>query len=640
MWRASDLLLPVHGRSSPTDDDVQSMIDELHDEWVPDEESAPDPPDLLAWLATKFGIDWSAFTFEGLNVEFKSRCAQVSALNGFVVASTSLYDDDIVRDKLIRVASCIRSAYDSILHSSLLYHHIDVGREMRIPLECQIETLMNMDMAVLTSFQRLYIYFVKQVQVAEYQRVGSELWKQIFSEDGYPTHAWERVCTVHQFLTKLVSPETNHEQWRNMTNPRDNRDCCVKHFIDSFPEQEVDRYKWSYRNAIYLVDTDTAWRYDERDLWDQQAHALQAYRRQNGWEVEYTVKPPSADKMSVKYMTNEFRFVITPETEACFDVKAIPLVALEKLFTPQKLTKETQECVIMMMGRLFFKLGWDKWQVFLFFLGTANSGKSTIAKFIRHFYPANFLGTIPNDIEKQFGISAFYSKLLCICSEVKQNFGLSQAAFQSMASGEEISIAIKGQTAFQHLWDSPFLLIGNELPGYKNAAGSVDRRIFSIEFPYTIRKRDADPFLFEKILSDIDLFHRKAVRLYLDMIRKHGDKDIWCDSPCIVSQQIMEFKDSMRNTIDCLYNFISDACRFDHDTSNSMPLSDFKELYQAFRRENNEDRVRWNKDHFRTTFNEFGLKIKKGVVDLGNGNAKQAEIITGICLRDDQVDMS
>ena len=93
----------------------------------------------------------------------------------------------------------------------------------------------------------------------------------------------------------------------------------------------------------------------------------------------YTAEKPGAQDVAVRHFDLAFRYAITPETEAHFDPTAIELPAMEKIMNVQELSADTQQWLVLMLCRLFFPVGYDRWQVVLFIRGIAGSGKSTLA---------------------------------------------------------------------------------------------------------------------------------------------------------------------------------------------------------------------------------------------------------------------
>ena len=347
----------------------------------------------------------------------------------------------------------------------------------------------------------------------------------------------------------------------------------------------------------------------------------------------YTIAVPTADDVAVTHFDVDFRFEITPESEMSFDPSDVKLPEMEKIMTTQGLEHDTQEWLVLMLCRLFFPTGYDRWTVVLFIKGIAGSGKSTLAQIIRSFYPPARITTLSSNIEPRFGLSAIYKGLVCICAEVRDEFGLDQAEWQSCVSGEEVQIAVKQKTAFAHKWDTPFFFLGNQLPRYQNAAGSVDRRFFMIEFRH--RVISSDPHLFDKFMKNIDLFQRKGVSLYHRKLRQHGDKDIWADG--VVGEQLHRWKRNVKESSDALYAFITSG-RFIKRSENYMPLKDFKELYHEYRRDNMFDKVKWTPDHYDAVFQGEGLDCVNETKDYG-GSRKTQIYILGLDVRPDDTEM-
>lgn len=320
---------------------------------------------------------------------------------------------------------------------------------------------------------------------------------------------------------------------------------------------------------------------------------------------QYQTSPPTAEDVAVKFFNTEFRFSITPEAEAAFDPKAVVMPEFDRIVTAQGLSEDSQTWLMVMLARLFFPVGYDKWQVALFIKGRAGSGKSTFAQIIRSFYPEKAISTLTANIERQFGLEGIYQGLICICAEVREKFQLDQGDFQSAVSGEEVQIARKNQTPLPHKWDTPFFLLGNEVFDYSNNSGSIERRIFMFEFNKKVVQ--SDPKLLEKFIKNIDLFHRKAVALYHAILREHGDKDIW--EPGVVGPEIMQWKNSVRKSTDGLYSFLKDENVITLHGDFYMPQDDLKKLYRTWRMDNNWKPQQWTADHYRPTFEDLGLHI-------------------------------
>lgn len=350
-------------------------------------------------------------------------------------------------------------------------------------------------------------------------------------------------------------------------------------------------------------------------------------------ETPYTITPPRSDDVAVKFLDTDFRFRILPEEEANFDPMSIVLPEMEQIMNVQELELDTQKWLLISLARLFFPVKYDQWQVVAFIKGVAGSGKSTLAQIVRDFYPPSCVTTLSSNIEPKFGLSAIYKGLVCVCAEVRADFGLDQGEWQSCISGEEVQINVKCKTAFPHKWTTPFFFLGNELPNYKNASGSVDRRFFLFEFNKKVR--NSDPLLLVKLKKNIDLFHRKCVSLYHAALREHGRKDIWAEG--VVGEQLKTWRDGVKLQTDLLYAFLS-TDRFYFQSDIYMPLDEFKQEYFGFRQSNGMDKVRWAPSHFKSVFDEMGIYIKSEALVYpreAGGNPQVKEYLKGVDLRPD-----
>lgn len=348
----------------------------------------------------------------------------------------------------------------------------------------------------------------------------------------------------------------------------------------------------------------------------------------------YMLKYPTHTDVAVKHFDVHFRFEITPETEETFNPEDVHLPEMEKIMDAQNLTEDSKKWMMIMLCRLFFPIGYDHLQVVLFVKGVAGSGKSTLAQLMRFFYQACQVTTLSSNIEPRFGLSAIYKGLLCICAEVRDNFGLNQGEWQSAASGEELQIPVKNKTAFQHKWTTPFFFLGNELPGYQNASGSVDRRFFMIEFAKKVM--NSDPKLFEKFMRNVDLFQRKGVSMYHKHMRNSGGKDVW--APGVVGEQIMKWRDKMKSSIDVLHAFLETGkFQFTEDPNICVNLNEFKDMYMEYRKSSGYDKAKFTTEHYENVFQEKAVFVAKQKREHppNSGNYKDEKWIFGMSLSPD-----
>ena len=595
----------------PNDATLYALLDLMHTEWVRTDITTGDG--LVAWACGRLEVDATTVTYKSLQEQADKRMLQLVQLDRMFKNRTELLSGDaLIMEKIARIAHVIRQAKVIVESAASLFYHLDSSREMLLPKEWKIENIFcNGADDKCTSFQSLLLYVLQQLSTAEYRRLNGDCYVQELTPSGERTHAWKKTKEeLGDFVYRVTQKESNRDQWMNMTNPPDNGQRVIKHIKEAcnveFPDLIVNRYLFSYDNGLYNVESDMFYPFDAQADWPAMAKEITIFRRENDWGDSYTAVPPTATDVAVKYLNQPFRFDITPDTEETFNPDDIQLKELDKILDAQKLDEGTKRWVLLMLCRLFFPVGFDAWQVMLFIKGIAGSGKSTLAKFIREYYDASMITTLASNLEGKFGLSSIYKGLICVCAEVRADFGLDQGTWQSAVSGEEVSVMEKFKTAFAYKWDTPMFFLGNELPSYPNSSGSVDRRLFMIEFGYIISS--SDPNLYKSMVRNMDNFQRKGVSLYHAARREFGNKDIW-DIPQL-PQQVMDFKATMRKAVDCLDSFLGDKTRFQLDPSAFMKLADFRDMYMAYRKEQGHPPQKWGKDVYSQGFQLHGILEK------------------------------
>jgi len=278
-----------------------------------------------------------------------------------------------------------------------------------------------------------------------------------------------------------------------------------------------------------------------------------------------------------------------------------------------------------MGGRLCFDVGdLDGWQVIPFFKGIARSGKSTlITKVFKKFYENEDVGTLSNNIEKKFGLSAIKDSFMFIAPEVKGDLALEQAEFQSIVSGEDVSVAVKNKTAVSIEWKVPGVLGGNEVPNWKDNSGSVLRRILPWNFSRQVQ--DADPQLDEKLHVEMPIILLKCVRAYLDFSNKYRNKDIWNVVPSYFKQiqkQVAMVASSLTNFLESTY------INFDDDLF--VPQKEFVAKFNQHCRENNLGNHKFHQDFYAGPFSSREIEVRNETVKYKGRLYKHQPIIYGL----------
>ena len=265
-----------------------------------------------------------------------------------------------------------------------------------------------------------------------------------------------------------------------------------------------------------------------------------------------------------------------------------------------------KEWLCIVIGRMHFDLGeLDNWQIMMFLLGQAGSGKSTIlTKIIELFYEREDVGTLSNNIEERFGLSMFEDKLMIIAPEIKGNFKLEQAEFQSMISGESIQYAVKHKNAVSKIWKIPGACAGNEVPQYNDNSGSISRRLMVFLFNKKVIK--GDTYLGKKLEKELPYIQYACIRAYLDAVNKYESSDIWS----VVPKYFHDSRDEMAETTNSLVHFLnSDKVNFGAELY--CKESFFIEIFNKHCKEMNLGKSRWSRQFCMGPFKHMELNPEK-----------------------------
>jgi hypothetical protein len=191
-----------------------------------------------------------------------------------------------------------------------------------------------------------------------------------------------------------------------------------------------------------------------------------------------------------------------------------------------------------------------------------------------------------------------------IAPEIKGDFCLEQAEFQSMVSGEDVSIAIKGQTAKSVEWKCPGVLGGNEIPNWKDNSGSVLRRILPWNFAKQVK--DADTQLDEKLNQEIPAILLKCVRAYLDYAQKYRNKDIWN----VVPEYFKTVQKQVAMVASTLHNFL-ESTNLIYGSELYVPQKIFVQVFNQHCQANNLGRPKFNPDFYAGPFSSREIEVRE-----------------------------
>lgn len=417
-----------------------------------------------------------------------------------------------------------------------------------------------LDMEDLKPTHMYTLYLLGSMFKSRYRRFEGQVFEQIFKY-GHATHAWREKCDIKSAVRSFCTKERNFQMWKYMTDGM--FDPAVKYLGEcqdiEFPDLKIKRRVWSFEDGIYDASDDRFWFYGQHT--DESLVSCKLIDKQfsgvyfNGDPIDGNPIPGSPKR--------SYDEILTP--------------LFDSIFEPQEWDQTMVKWMFAFMGRLFYQVNErDSWQVIPFLKGVAGTGKSTVIKVIQMMYSTRDVGVISNNIEKKFGLSTVFNKTIFIIPELKGDFQMDQAEFQSMVTGEEISMAVKHETPMVGKWIAPGIIAGNESARWEDKSGSICRRIVVLDFPNKIPQEKSDPNLLSNIKDvEIPSIIRKATLAYDWAVNTYGNSDIWTALPPRVCAE----KKKLQYSTNPLYAFVnSDKVEIDSEqyTLESIFISQLK----------------------------------------------------------------
>lgn len=436
-----------------------------------------------------------------------------------------------------------------------------------------------------TPYQKLLLFLLHQAYDEGYRRYRDQCCIEIRN-----TRAWKPVKEIKDFVYDTTQKEDNPEMWKNLTSRGGLVSDVVRHLTNckdfQFPEIKKDRHTWSFANGL-LVGKD--WNADDQKYQIK----YYPYNSRDFRELDPTL-------VSCKYFDLPF-----DPYEEIVDWYDIPTPHMQRVLDYQRFDIDVCKWMYVFCGRLCFEVNeLDGWQVIPFLKGIARSGKSTlITKVCKLFYECEDVATLSNNIEKKFGLQSIYRGFMFISPEIKGDLQLEQAEFQSLVSGEDVSVARKNETALSMQWKTPGILGGNEVPNWKDNSGSILRRLATWNFGRQVA--DADPHLDQKLEQEIPAILCKCLRAYLDYAHKYADKDIWN----VLPKYFKTVQSQIATVTNALQHFLcSEKFKFGPDLF--IPQTLFIARFNEHCKQNNLGTHRFNQDFYAGPFSAKELEVR------------------------------
>ena len=460
----------------------------------------------------------------------------------------------------------------------------------------------------LNPYQVFILDILNELERQKLRKSREMVCEEVITEKGYRTKAWKPVCTIKEKIHEMSDKNTSSDRWKYATKkPSMVRDVSV-HLEEcndvQFPSLTKNRHSWSFRNGVFVGDSDGMhfYRYGTEEFSKLDRHMVTS-----------------------KYFDDDF-----DDYTGSNDWREIPTPLLDSIMNYQGWDDDVKRWAYIMIGRLTFKLNEaDTWQVIPFCKGIAQSGKSTLLNYVvKLFYEPSDVSVMANNIEEKFGLSSIYQANLFIGPEIKHDFRIDQAEFQSLISGEEIQIARKNKNAVTIQWDVPGILAGNETPGFSDNSGSILRRLMLFKFGRQVS--DGDARLGEKLAKEIGAIMQKCIWAYIEAVAEYGDKLIWK----VVPKQFLDWREEIEGQLHTLVGFMK-TTQLKYGEDKQMPLAWFRTKYREYCSSMGVRPRQWKTELYEGPFSQRKLRIGVGTMEWMNVVKKDQEILYGVTMVQD-----
>lgn len=604
--------------------DPLRLLDELHDMW--DLDARVSNLDAFARLAFKnFGLDCNAdidmqalgeYGLRQLDETIERHELQAIAVFNAIKQMDPAGERPELQHRATKVIEMVYYAKRVVLsafQARLAIHELHCADTA---LDPDLDALLGswtlrfrwIDQSRSTPLQKLLLHLLDTAMENRYRKHAGYVYEPIVV-NGFETHAWRHVCEIKDFVYESAKKELHWEQWCNLTASGNNAKLAVEHLGNSndyqFPFLRKDRSVFSFRNGVYLAREDRFHRFGSGE------------------------DPLSDSVVAAKFFDAEF------DTFEGVPWRGIPTPNLQRIMDYQEWPADVCDWMYVLLGRLLYNVNeLDGWQVMPFLLGAATSGKSTVSlKVAKLFYDPADVGVMSNNIERQFGISAFYDKLLAIGPEVKSDWKIEQAEFQSIVSGESIQVSQKHKKAFTVEWTTPTIMAGNEVPAFSDNSGSVQRRL--VVFSFTKAVVNGDMKLGEKLAAEMPAILLKCNRAYLEAAARWGSKNVWTVLPAY----FQETRNEMAQAVNSVEAFLA-STDIVMSPERYCPMKDFQSAWKAFSIANgySQHTKPIVKNAFTTPFDKYGLRVVTGTKEWRGVRKNNVQWVLGADLASDDDD--
>jgi hypothetical protein len=491
----------------------------------------------------------------------------------------NLVDPDLssgreMKQKLTKIAFSIKISYEQTINTNSLKHIHDPQTTAMLSELSPESFFKEVDMSKLKKHQQLLQFYQRKAAKFQYRKDGDALYEPRSNEEGEFVYAYQYVCDVCDFVFEGLCPiEQNHYWFDCLTEKPGN----AKFVIENLTKLKTEWLPNLVRNDMLYAFTN--------GLFSLEFNEFYYFKAPEGKlsVADLTLQIPDQSLIASKYhdvMFDEEGMSNDMAEKPELGYMAIKFTEVYNLLKEQDFDFEEQKFIFAQGGRLLFPLGkLESWQVFVYFLGLAGTGKSLFLRLVAKVMEKRDVAILSNALQKTFALDGVSDKKMYLGLDMDDKFQLDQTTFQSMVSGEEVSVLRKFKQPLTVCWSIHGGFAGNKLPSWTDNGGSLTRRVIVIEFLKKVKT--CDPQLFEKCGLKIDRFLKIIVSAYHELVKKHFNANI----KEVMPQKFRNSEKKALVELNTLQGFLSECCEIDvyDEKSDSKSTTKSTDMIQVFK---------------------------------------------------------
>jgi hypothetical protein len=497
---------------------------------------------------------------------------------------------------LTRISFGMKMTFEQMVTTRLLQKGLDDSMRAMLHDMSPLTFFSEIDTNKLKKVQQLVHFYYQLAYKHQYRKDKECLYRPRYNEHDEFVFSYEYVYDMSDFVFQGLHPiEQNHFWFECLTEARGNAKHCIDMLTNIksewLPDLERNPDIHAFKNGLFVLSLNDFFFFKKSGdrNWVAQLSGNLTAIKYHDIEFEY-------DAMEAEMNAHDKRHYMT-----------IKMDAVHTVLAHQGFTMDERRWIFCFLGRMLHKVNeYDNWSVFVYFLGLAGTGKSTLLRLVASLLEARDIGYLNNSGQKTFSLDGLQDKLMYLALDIDENFTLDQVTWQSMVSGEEVSVTRKFKQPLTVIWKSHGGFAGNKLPGWTDNAGSLSRRLVVIEFLTPVSR--SDPNLYENCLRAKDRFLKVINSAYMELAVLYKNRGIKEMMPS-------KFKMSEQKALvelNCLVAFIQECAELDPDPVDRTffaPMKDFQDCFKAYCRRNSIKHKALVYNFYTGVFSKYQLKL-------------------------------